>query len=94
MDLLKCTKEGCDETRADQDPEATNRHCRKHRAEAQRAYQATKLEQQNGKGFGKGVQAMRELLVDQFSEQGSGRYSGDEVALLIAQCPGPQPAKD
>lgn len=94
MEPLTCTKDGCQDPRADQDPEATNRHCRKHRAEAQRAYQATKLEQQNGKGFGKGVQAMRELLAEQFGEQGSASFSGYEIAALIAQCPGPMPIKD
>jgi hypothetical protein len=91
MEYLVCTKDGCEEPRADQDPEATNRHCRKHRAEAQRAFQATKLEQQHGKGFGKGVQAMRDLLVEQFAEQGSAGFSGYEIAALIAQCAGPSP---
>ena len=34
--LKRCTVPGCTEERADQSDNATNRHCRKHRAEAQK----------------------------------------------------------
>jgi hypothetical protein len=90
-DTKLCSKKGCEELRAD--PDSNNPWCKKHRAEYQRAYQSTKLEMESGKGFGKGVQAMRELLADQFAQQGSAGFSGYEISALIAQCPGPS-AKD
>lgn len=85
-----CTK--CDrEPRVDQSEKATNRHCTKCRTEVARAYQSSKLEQENGKGFGRGVQAMRDLIAGEFYQQGSGMYSGYEIAALIRQAPGPLP---
>ena len=83
-----CTK--CEkEPRADQSESATNRHCTTCRTEAARAYKAAQMEQANGKGFGKGVQAMRELMAEQFYQLGSGSLSGYEIADLIRHVPGP-----
>ena len=42
------------------------------------------------KGFQKGIQAMRELLVQEFDKQASGSFEGYEIARLIAQCQGPK----
>lgn len=85
-----CTK--CKQRpRADQSEDATNRHCTSCRTEATRAYRAAQMEQENGKGFGKGVQAMRELLAGEFHNQASGMFSGYEIATLIRQAVGPLP---
>ena len=42
------------------------------------------------KGFQKGIQAMRELLISEFDKQASGSFEGYEIARLIAQAPGPK----
>ena len=85
-----CTK--CkNEPRANQDKDATNRHCSKCRTEAAANYRATVLEQENGKGFGKGVAAMREIVVNEFELQGGGMFSGWEIGVMVRQMPGPLP---
>ncbi len=42
------------------------------------------------RGFGKGVEALRTLLVTEFDGQGGGMFSGEEVAELIARTPSPK----
>ena len=86
----KCRKE----PRADQQEDATNRHCKNCRTESARAYTMAKLEQTEGKGFGKGVQKMRELLAAEFEAQGPGHFSGIEIAQIIRGAAGPLPERD
>lgn len=95
---LKCTAKQadgspCPHERADQSEGATNRHCHAHRAEASRKYNASKLEQEHGKGFVKGVESMRDVLAAEFWKQGSGRFTGYECAELIRQAAGPMPVE-
>lgn len=51
------------------------------------------LEQQQGKGYGKGVAAMRELMADKFEDQGVGYFNGFEIAEMIRRDPGPLPGE-
>ncbi len=87
--LLFCSADGCSEPRADQDPKATNRHCLAHRADAQRKYNGSRLEQQHGKGYVKGVEDMRDLLAGEFERLGAGEFNGVEAAWHIRQAIGP-----
>ena len=49
-----------------------------------------KNEQQKGKGYSEGIEAMRDLLADEFAAYGEGgNFSGAEAAKLIRQAPGP-----
>lgn len=43
-----------------------------------------------GKGFYEGVAATKELLAEEFERFGPGQFSGDEIAVLIRQAPGPK----
>lgn len=91
--LKMCTK--CAKNpRVDQDDKATNRHCKECKTAATTAWQASKLEQQQGKGFVKGVQAMRDLLAEQFYNLDTGMFTGYEIAALIRQALGPVPEDD
>ena len=92
-ETLCCTVKDCPHPRADQDPSATNRHCYEHRRESQRKYVESAMEKQEGKGFVKGVAAMRVILSDEFEMQGSAAFSGYEIAALIRRAPGPLPEK-
>ena len=88
--ILLCTAAGgCPNPRADQNPEATNRHCNPHRIEANRKINATRLEKQYGKGFVLGAEAMRNVLVTEFASLGAGMMSGQEAAWYISQALGP-----
>lgn len=89
---LTCTVKDCRNARADQNPEATNRHCHEHRREAQRKYVEVTMEKQEGKGFVKGAQSMRECVAKEFFDQGGGMFSGSEIAQLVMQMPGPLPS--
>lgn len=42
------------------------------------------------KGFIEGVKATKELLAQEFERFGSSEFSGDEIAALIRQAPGPK----
>lgn len=54
-----------------------------------------KKEQEKGKGFVDGIEAMRDLLAREFGSYGAGgRFSGAEIATLIRQAPGPLRDKD
>lgn len=94
-EVLTCTHEGpqgqrCENPRADQRLAATNRHCKAHKAEAQKKYMDTKDEKDQAKGFVLGVEALRAVLVTEFDRLGAGNFSGDEVAHLIAGTPRPK----
>lgn len=82
-DPKKCSVEGCDEPRADQSDSATNRHCRKHRAEAQRNWTLSKSEQDAAKHFHRGVSALREHLAVNFERYTIQRFSGPEIADIV-----------
>ena len=90
---LVCTK--CKKNpRADQNADATNRHCIDCRTAAAQQYRATRLEQEHGKGFVKGVDSFRRIIALEFSAQGGGMFSGYECAELIMRAPGPLPSAE
>ena len=87
--------ENCTNPRADQDPNASNRHCQPCKTTAERRRQMDKKEQENGKGYAAGIEAMRELLAREFAAFGDGgNFSGKDAALLIRQAPGPLRVQD
>lgn len=87
-----CTVPGCTEERADQSPDATNRHCRKHRAEAQKRHMSVKVERAGSSAWIAGVEAMREFLADQFGKYGPlQRWDGPAIAKIIRECGRPVP---
>jgi hypothetical protein len=88
---LICTAQECTNPRADQAPEATNRHCRFHKAEAQRKYVGSKEEQLKARAWHKGVSDMTEYLIEHFSiyKHDSQRWSGPEIAQIIGRVKGP-----
>ncbi len=47
------------------------------------------IDQQRGKGYSKGVEAMRAVLVREFAALGDSSFTGTEIAALIKQAPGP-----
>jgi hypothetical protein len=47
------------------------------------------MDQQRGKGYTKGIEAMRTLLIREFTAQGQASFTGVEIAGLIKQAPGP-----
>jgi len=81
-----CSKCG-ENPRADDD--GTNPWCKPCRAKYQKEYQEGKLGRERSKGFAAGVEAMRNLLVDEFDKIGSGYFTGTETAVLIERAPGP-----
>jgi hypothetical protein len=92
--ILECTKRlrdgsKCSNPRVDQDPAATNRHCREHRTEQHRRYFVSMIDQQRGKGYTRGIESMRALLIREFTAQGQASFTGVEIAGLIKQAPGP-----
>jgi hypothetical protein len=88
---LLCTMKDCAEPRADQDPDATNRHCRKHRNEATKRYLMSKAEQEEAKAFHKGVEAMRDHIAANFENYGNyQRWSGAEFAAIVRKVDGPK----
>jgi hypothetical protein len=93
---LKCTITGCTEDRADQSPEATNRHCRTHRNEATKRYLLSKAEQDFARNWKAGVEAMAEYLAQRFETlypKGSlSRFSGTEIAAIIRRVDRPKQA--
>lgn len=81
----KCSK--CGEER---DTAGYPKWCRACRAKYKRDYEEIVKTMDKGNGFGQGVAAMRELLATEFEKFGLGRFTGDEIATLIRQAPGPQ----
>jgi len=90
-ETLICTAKGCTEPRADQDPEATNRHCRAHRNEATKKYLESKEGQTKAQAWHKGSSDMREYLIEHFAiyKDVSQRWSGPEIAHIIGRVKGP-----
>jgi hypothetical protein len=86
---LKCTIPGCSDPRADQDPEATNRHCLAHRAFAHRDWNRKRLEQERGTAFVEGVEEFRKILVAEFAKFGSSEIPAITVAKIIFDATGP-----
>ena len=81
---LICTVKDCKEERADQSPDATNRHCRTHRNEATKKYLMSKAEQEEAKAFHKGVEAMREHIANGFDRPGeSQKWTGGQIARIV-----------
>ncbi len=80
--------------RVDQRIAATNRQCTECRADYHRSYMDTKEQKAEAQGFARGVEALRAVLVCEFSRLGAGSFSGDEVAHLIAQTPRPKFSED
>lgn len=54
---------------------------------------ATK-EQDRGKGFGRGVDRMREMLASEFEKYGDGEFTGREIANIIRTCASPTYSAD
>ena len=91
-ETLICTMKDCTEPRADQAPDATNRHCRTHRNEAQKKYVMAKTEQEYARAFLAGVTATKDLLATEFHHAIRGAMiSGTEAARLVRACRGPFP---
>lgn len=87
---LICTAKDCTEERADQSPNATNRHCRKHRNEAQKNYLMGKAEQEEARAFHKGVEAMREFIASGFDKYGPNqKWTGPQFAHIIRNLKAP-----
>lgn len=98
-EILTCTKRlerggSCQNPRADQDPTATNRHCLEHRREQHRRHFLMTIDQQRGKGYTKGVEAMRRVLVREFRAFGDSSFPATEVVELILRAPGPSREPD
>lgn len=95
---LTCTVDGCTEARADQSPDATNRHCRTHRNEAQKRFLVSKENQRYAKAWHEGVSAMAEHVAANFTKysgrDGNGtfiqRFSGPEIADIVRRCERPK----
>ena len=87
---LICTAKDCTEARADQSPDATNRHCRVHRNEATKRYLMSKAEQDEAKAFHKGVQAMRDYFAANMEAYKLQRFSGPEIAAIVRRVEGPK----
>ena len=86
-----CTVKDCAEPRADQSPNATNRHCRAHRNEAQKRYLMTKSEQDEAKAFHRGVEAMRDHVADGFDKYGPNqKWTGPQFAHIVRGIKAPQ----
>lgn len=79
----------CTKCKEPLDTEGYPLFCKACRAKYQREYQAMRKEMSESRGFCAGISAMRALLVREFNAQGSGSFTGYEIAGLIAQCSGP-----
>lgn len=82
--------ENCSKCNATLDTEGYPKWCKVCRAKYRREYESVKGEMSENKGFAKGVEALRHVLVTEFLQQGSGKFSGYECADLISQAPGPR----
>jgi len=104
-ELLICTAkvrvngslENCTNPRANQDPQATNRHCTECQTAAKRRYDVSKENQTTGKAWHEGVEAMAKHLADQFDKYSNRnregqyiqRFAGPEIADIIRRCARP-----
>lgn len=85
--VLMCSK--CEKNpRAN--PDSTNPWCAECKAEKHKEYLAGLKKQNAEQSFARGVAGMRELLGREFDIQGSGCFSGYEIANLIRCARGPQ----
>lgn len=90
--------ENCTNPRASQDPNATNRHCQSCQTAAKRRYELSKENQQIGRAWISGVEAMAEHLAKNFeaykSRDTNGnfiqRFAGPEIADIIRRCERPK----
>lgn len=83
---MECSKTGCGQPRATGKP-----WCKIHLAQYQRRYQVAKLNRAASKGFVRGREAMRQMVVEEFDRLGSGMFTSSEVAGYVLRMPGPQP---
>lgn len=81
-----CTKDDCKEPRSGEKP-----WCKKHLAEYQRTYNATKEGKAEAHGYAAGVTAFRLLLSSRFQRLGSGGFTGYEVAEIVRNAQAPRP---
>lgn len=65
--------------------------CKTCRAEYQRNYQGTVKTMAKKQGFHEGVKAMRDTIVEEFDRLRIGNFTGEEIAKLVQQMPGPKP---
>ncbi len=64
-------------------------YCKEHRASYQRDYMAQRMQMEANRGFAKGVEQMRLMLVAEFARLGKVHLSGKEVAFAIHNAPAP-----
>jgi hypothetical protein len=67
-----------------------NRWCNECNAAYQREYQASREERMEGKGFAKGVDAMRREVSAHFEQFPFAKFAGHEIAKMIATIPAPR----
>ena len=79
------TAQKCTKCEAALDTHGSPVWCRACRAKYHREYEALRKKQE----YIAGVEAMRDCLAREFDTQGSGRFSGYEIADLIWRAPGP-----
>lgn len=65
------------------------RWCKECLAKYKRENLTLKLDREGRRGFIQGARGMRQALVDEFARLGMHSFSGDEIAQLIANAPGP-----
>ncbi len=80
----KCSVMNCANMRAKGRP-----RCHEHLAEYQKKYRGTVMDMAERKGFAKGREAMRKMLVAEFSRLSKCHLSGAEVAFAIQNAPAP-----
>lgn len=68
----------------------TNPWCKECRAAYQREYEQNRLARKESKGFALGVQAMRDLLCEEFHKLGFSRFEAFEIRDIIRNCAGPK----
>jgi hypothetical protein len=85
-----CTVPDCTEPRADQSDDATNRHCRAHKNEAQKNWLRSKEAREKAEYFRNGVITLREHLATQFGKYTIQRFSGPQIADIIRRAELPQ----
>ena len=80
----------CSKCSSQLDTEGYPRWCKNCRATYKREYEALKADRASGKGFLRGIEALRETLAGEFERLGSGNFTAYEVAHLIRQTPAPK----
>jgi len=68
-----------------------HRWCKVCVAKYKREYTALLPGMATMRGWYKGADALKAVLITEFTRLGVGQFSGDDVAYLIAQCPVPKP---